>query len=265
LRRRPFADSCGREIGQAVGSGREFDGQRGHQKIFRAAGKRNILALGNLVLLHFVEIAAAGVWLDGQSRTLRGVPGMKRASVGTSDREQRGVHAYAGSFGGGMQADVDSCPSGVGGPGALIERQGIVPMRSRMTAKPWRFEFMPEQAGESERNRFFLQAFVKAAPRSVPRGRESTMASMRFAGAMAAAFRQEADSQTYSECRRIFGVAQETAAVPAAGVPDEDRGDCDRASVVAEAGHQGNACGNGQIGGAVASENVAWVMAVCRR
>ena len=46
-----------------------------------------------------------------------------------------------------------------GGAGALIQRQGFIarPQEENREALP--LEFMPQQAGESERHIFFLQAF----------------------------------------------------------------------------------------------------------
>jgi len=161
-----------------------------------------------------------------------------------------------------MQADVDSCPSGVGGPGALIERQGIVPIAQQDDCEALALEFMPEQAGESERNRFSSRPSVKAAPTlgSSVGGIDDGKYALRGG-------RWRRHSARRLILRRIRSAAgirsgPETAAVPAAGVPDEIAATVIVRPLLLKLAIRGTLAGNGQIGGAVASENVAWVMAV---
>src|SRR5258705_3173870 len=61
-----------------------------------------------------------------------------------------------------MQTDVNRPASAVGRTGALIQRQGVVPVAQQSHCEALPLEFMPEQAGESKSDGLLSQCVCQS-------------------------------------------------------------------------------------------------------
>jgi len=83
------------------------------------------------------------------------VPCVKWACAGTFGGKQRGVNANAVALGSGMQADVDGGVGGIGGAGALIERDRVVGVAKQQHCEAAEFKFVAQKASPCEREILF--------------------------------------------------------------------------------------------------------------